>query len=81
MFWLFIGLWVFGGLVVAYGATPTEDEESAQKLEQKTPEPELVPTIREGLYWKEVIMKIRCPYCDFLYDETLDKCPQCGGRI
>jgi len=32
-------------------------------------------TIRE----KEVIIKIRCPYCHNLYDETLDKCPHCGG--
>jgi len=29
---------------------------------------------------KEVIVKIRCPYCHNLYDETLDKCPHCGGR-
>jgi hypothetical protein len=32
-------------------------------------------TIRE----REVIIKIRCPYCHNPYDETLDKCPHCGG--
>jgi hypothetical protein len=26
------------------------------------------------------IVKIRCPYCDNLYDEKYDKCPHCGGR-
>jgi len=26
------------------------------------------------------IVKIRCPYCGNLYDETLDKCPHCGAK-
>jgi ribosomal protein L32 len=30
---------------------------------------------------KEVIVKIRCPYCHALYDETLDKCPNCGAHM
>jgi hypothetical protein len=29
---------------------------------------------------KEVIIKVRCPYCKSTYDETLDKCPHCGGK-
>jgi hypothetical protein len=29
---------------------------------------------------KEVIVKIRCPYCHNVYDETLDKCPHCGAK-
>jgi len=29
---------------------------------------------------KVVIIKIRCPYCGKLYDETLDECPHCGGK-
>jgi hypothetical protein len=29
---------------------------------------------------KEVIVKVRCSYCNNLYDETLDRCPHCGGR-
>lgn len=28
---------------------------------------------------EKVLVKIRCPYCGGLYDETLDKCPNCGG--
>jgi rRNA maturation endonuclease Nob1 len=27
-----------------------------------------------------VIVKIRCPFCHNLYDETLDKCPHCGAQ-
>jgi len=26
------------------------------------------------------IVKIRCPYCNNLYDEKYDKCPYCGGK-
>ncbi len=26
------------------------------------------------------IVKIRCPYCNNLYDEKHDKCPHCGGK-
>jgi len=36
--------------------------------------------VREKEIVKEVIVKIRCPYCHSLYDETLDKCPNCGGH-
>jgi len=29
---------------------------------------------------KEVIIKVRCRYCNNVFDETLDKCPYCGGK-
>ncbi|MGD0450474.1 MAG: hypothetical protein ABSA79_05390 [Candidatus Bathyarchaeia archaeon] len=35
---------------------------------------------KEIIREKEVIIKIRCSYCKQVYDEVLDKCPQCGGR-
>lgn len=35
---------------------------------------------KEIIREKEVTVKIRCSYCHNLYDETLDKCPHCGGR-
>jgi hypothetical protein len=44
------------------------------KVQEKVREKEI---IRE----KEVIVKIRCPYCHRLYDETLNSCPHCGGRM
>jgi len=25
-------------------------------------------------------IKIRCPYCNNLYDERYDNCPHCGGK-
>jgi hypothetical protein len=29
---------------------------------------------------REVVVKFRCPYCKYVYDDSLDKCPQCGGK-
>ena len=29
---------------------------------------------------KEVIIKVRCQYCNTAFDETLDKCPNCGAK-
>jgi uncharacterized membrane protein len=40
---------------------------------------EVQTVIKEREIIKEII-KIRCPYCDNLYDEKEDKCPNCGGR-
>jgi len=36
-------------------------------------------TIKEKEIIKEVIVKIRCPNCHKLYDETHDTCPHCGA--
>lgn len=30
---------------------------------------------------KEVIVKVRCPYCHQLYDETSNTCPHCGASM
>ena len=27
----------------------------------------------------EEVVKVRCPFCNNLYDETKDRCPYCGG--
>jgi hypothetical protein len=38
------------------------------------------PTVvREKEIIREVV-KIRCSYCGSLYDENLDKCPNCGAK-
>ncbi len=37
-------------------------------------------SVKEVIKEKEVIVKIRCSHCANLYDETLDKCPHCGGH-
>jgi DNA-directed RNA polymerase subunit RPC12/RpoP len=36
--------------------------------------------IKEIIKESQVVVKIRCPYCANLYDESLDKCPHCGGK-
>lgn len=35
--------------------------------------------VREKEIIREVV-KIRCSYCGSLYDENLDKCPNCGAK-
>ena len=35
---------------------------------------------KEIIKEKEIVTKIRCPYCRGSYVETLDKCPHCGGK-
>ncbi len=37
------------------------------------------PLVKEIIKEKQVIVKIRCPYCKNLYEETYDRCPHCGG--
>jgi len=44
------------------------------------PQPEEPAAIvKEREIIKEIV-KIRCPYCNNLYDEKYDKCPHCGGK-
>jgi len=38
------------------------------------------PTVKEIIKEKQVIVKIRCSYCKSTYDESLDRCPFCGGK-
>jgi hypothetical protein len=35
---------------------------------------------KEIIREREVIVKIRCPYCKNPFSETLDRCPHCGAR-
>ena len=37
------------------------------------------PQVVEREVIREVV-KIKCPYCGQLYDQSLDKCPNCGAR-
>jgi DNA-directed RNA polymerase subunit RPC12/RpoP len=36
-------------------------------------------TVKEKEIIREIV-KIRCPYCGGLYDENMDKCPNCGAK-
>lgn len=41
---------------------------------------EAVVKEKEIIKERHVIVKIRCSYCRCTYDESLDKCPQCGAK-
>jgi rubrerythrin len=50
----------------------------SRQIDEST-QPENQTVIREKEIIREIV-KIRCPYCNNLYDEKLDKCPNCGAR-
>jgi len=54
---------------------------SRNRLPMKPPMPleTQQQVIREEVVKKEVIVKVRCSYCHAQFDETLDKCPNCGA--
>ena len=62
---------VFGAVIILYGAWPEKEVEIPT---EPTPQPEVREVIQ-----KEVIAKIRCSYCNTMYDATLDRCPYCGA--
>jgi hypothetical protein len=49
-----------------------------QAKELKEPQP--IAKEKDVIIEKEVIVKVKCPYCGGLYDETLDTCPNCGAK-
>lgn len=61
----------FGVVIILYGAWPEKE------VEMPT-EPAPQSEVREVIQ-KEVVVKIRCSYCNTLYDATLDRCPYCGA--
>ena len=48
-------------------------------MKSQTPLETQQRVIREEVVKKEVIVKVRCSYCHAQFDETLDKCPNCGA--
>jgi len=60
------------------------DKNEVRKLAQKAviiPSSKGQPEVaREIIREKEVIVKIRCPYCHHTYNEALDKCPNCNAK-
>jgi ABC-type bacteriocin/lantibiotic exporter with double-glycine peptidase domain len=60
-------------------ASQQQLRETASTLQETQPAKE-TQQVREIIREKEVIVKIRCSFCNNLYDETLDKCPHCGGH-
>jgi len=65
-----------GLFLTIYGALPSRahDEPSAKSSDVSD------VVRREEIVRKEVIVKIRCRYCNAVFDETLDRCPHCGAN-
>jgi hypothetical protein len=64
---------IIGVVMLICGLLPSEE------VEVKAQPPSPPPVVQEVIQ-KQVIVKIRCSYCGTLYDETLDKCPNCGAN-
>jgi len=64
--------------IISYVISLLRSMKSNEKGRWQTPS-ETQPTIKEREIIREIV-KIRCPYCSNLYDETEDKCPHCGGK-
>jgi len=82
---MFSMFWVFFGIVFALGIGFTilffwRMIRAGRTFDQMTSGAQPVqPVTREKEIIREVI-KIRCPYCNNLYDENQTKCPNCGAN-
>ena len=72
-FFLILGIIIFSWIMTFTRALKGKNT----TLNQPTTQNEQVITQKEII--REVV-KIRCPYCHGLYDETLDACPHCGAK-
>ena len=62
----------FGTILIVYGAWPQQEI-------PVTTQPLTQPEIQQVIEKEIVAPKIRCAYCNTLYDATLDRCPYCGA--
>jgi hypothetical protein len=62
----------FGIIMILYGAWP-------QKETSISTGPMTQPEFQQVIQKEVVVVKIRCAYCNTLYDATLDRCPYCGA--
>jgi hypothetical protein len=51
------------------------EKQKTNNLRAVSDKPSVIEIVKE----KEVIVKVRCPYCHKLYDETANACPNCGA--
>jgi Zn finger protein HypA/HybF involved in hydrogenase expression len=51
-----------------------------QKMALQTKEEEQPNAKKNEVIVEKEVIKVRCPYCGELYDESLDACPNCGGK-
>jgi len=62
---------IIGVIMLIYGLSPGQEFPTQLPTQTSASPQEVIQ--------KEVIVKVRCSYCGNLYDETLDKCPNCGA--
>jgi hypothetical protein len=82
-----VSAWKAGGWVDAiqqainnFKPPPTSMQSEAETPLSPVAEEIRVSEKKEIIREKEVIVKVRCPYCQGLYDELLDVCPRCGAK-
>ena len=82
-----VTVWKVGGWIDAIQQAinnltpvPTQAEPTLDSPSSPVAEQERVSEKKEIVRMKEVVVKIRCPYCQGLYDELLDVCPRCGAN-
>jgi rubrerythrin len=75
LFWTFFIL-IFILAIISYVISLIRSMKSTGKGQWQNSETQ--QTIKEREIIREIV-KIRCPYCNNLYDESEDKCPHCGG--
>ena len=73
LFWFFFFA-IFAFIVFTWIVRLMKSREVSESTQ-----PENQTVIREKEIIREIV-KIRCPYCNNLYDEKLDKCPYCGAK-
>jgi hypothetical protein len=62
----------FGTILILYGAWPQQEIPI-------TTQPATQSQAQQVIQKEVVVEKIRCAYCNTLYDATLDRCPYCGA--
>jgi large-conductance mechanosensitive channel len=72
-FFLILGFIIFAWIASFIQALKRRNQIQNQPATQNEPVVTQKEIIRE-------VVKIRCPYCKGLYDETLDTCPHCGAK-
>jgi H+/Cl- antiporter ClcA len=66
----------FGIILILYGAWPQKETPMSTA---PTNQPMTQPEVQQVIQKEVVVVKIRCAYCNTLYDDTLDRCPYCGA--
>lgn len=67
-------------ILESLGLKTIRQSESPAPSQMRQPPASQAAKEKEIIRVKEVLVKVRCPYCKRLYYETLDECPHCGAK-